>query len=54
MAEYSVDYLKRLRAAIEDFEVAFEEWMDTPVEGLFAAECGHGLSPPAMRSMRSR
>jgi hypothetical protein len=33
VAEYSVDYLKRLKAAIEDFEVAFEEWMGTQVEG---------------------
>ena len=33
MAEYGVDYLRRLKAAVEDFEVAFEAWMDTQVEG---------------------
>lgn len=33
MAEYSVDYLKRLKAAIEGFEAAFEEWMGTQREG---------------------
>ena len=33
MAQYSVDYLKRLKVAIEDFEVAFEAWMGTQVEG---------------------
>ena len=33
MADYSIDYLKRLKAAIEDFEGAFEAWMATQVEG---------------------
>lgn len=32
MATYSVDYLKRLQVAIEEFEQAFEAWMETQVE----------------------
>lgn len=32
MADYSIDYLRRLKGAIEDFELAFEEWMETQVE----------------------
>ncbi|QDO89448.1 hypothetical protein FNH13_14835 [Ornithinimicrobium ciconiae] len=32
MANYSVDYLKRLNACVIDFESAFETWMDTQVE----------------------
>lgn len=32
MADYSADYLRRLSAAIEEFLVAFEEWMGTQVE----------------------
>ena len=32
MATYSVDYLKRLHAAVEDFEEAFDKWMETQVE----------------------
>lgn len=32
MATYSVDYLKRLHVAIEEFERAFEAWMETQVE----------------------
>ncbi len=32
MARYSADYLKRLLAAVEDFERAFEAWIHTQVE----------------------
>lgn len=32
MAAYSVDYLNRLYSAVEEFERAFERWMDTQVE----------------------
>lgn len=32
MAKYSVDYLRRLHVAIEEFERVFEKWMDTQVE----------------------
>lgn len=32
MATYSVDYLKRLHLAIEEFERDFEAWMETQVE----------------------
>lgn len=32
MATYSVDYLKRLLNAVEEFEQAFEGWMGTQVE----------------------
>lgn len=32
MAVYSADYLRRLLAAVEDFERAFEAWMVTQVE----------------------
>jgi len=32
MAVYSADYLRRLLAAVEDFERAFEAWMITQVE----------------------
>lgn len=32
MAEYSVDYLTRLDSWVDDFECAFEAWMDTQVE----------------------
>lgn len=32
MADYSADYLRRLRAAIEAFESAFEAWADTQLE----------------------
>jgi hypothetical protein len=32
MAIYSVDYLRRLNAAVEEFEQAFNEWMHTQVE----------------------
>ncbi|TFD79234.1 TIGR02391 family protein [Cryobacterium fucosi] len=33
MSEYSVDYLNRLLEAVNRFEKAFDEWMDTQVEG---------------------
>jgi hypothetical protein len=33
MATYSADYLRRLLAAVEDFERAFESWLETQVEG---------------------
>ncbi len=32
MSQYGVDYLQRLRAAVEKFEGAFNSWMDTQVE----------------------
>lgn len=32
MNDYSIDYLKRLRDAVERFEVAFTAWMSTQVE----------------------
>ena len=32
MADYSVDYLRRLRAAVEEFETAFEAWAATQNE----------------------
>ena len=32
MSQYGVDYLQRLRAAVEKFEGAFNAWMDTQVE----------------------
>lgn len=32
MSQYGVDYLQRLRAAIEQFEEAFSAWMSTQVE----------------------
>lgn len=32
MSQYGVDYLQRLRAAVEKFEEAFNAWMDTQVE----------------------
>ncbi|GFZ82698.1 TIGR02391 family protein [Nesterenkonia alkaliphila] len=32
MSEYGVDYLRRLREAVEKFESAFEAWMHTQVE----------------------
>lgn len=32
MADYGVDYLNRLMAAVERFEAAFEDWMSTQVE----------------------
>ncbi|MET7636780.1 TIGR02391 family protein [Streptomyces sp. NPDC001773] len=32
MATYSADYLKRLLAAVEEFEQAFGQWMETQVE----------------------
>lgn len=32
MVTYGVDYLKRLHAAVEDFEAAFGKWMETQVE----------------------
>lgn len=32
MTTYSVDYLRRLFAAVEDFEAAFEAWMTTQVD----------------------
>ena len=32
MSQYGVDYLQRLRAAVEKFEEAFDAWMSTQVE----------------------
>lgn len=32
MADYSVDYLQRLRDAVSEFESAFADWMQTQVE----------------------
>lgn len=32
MADYSVDYLKRLKVAVVEFERAFEAWMETQNE----------------------
>ncbi|UUE19391.1 TIGR02391 family protein [Microbacterium sp. J1-1] len=32
MTAYGADYLRRLMAAVEDFEQAFEAWMETQVE----------------------
>lgn len=32
MAAYGVDYLRRLQMAVEEFETAFERWMETQVE----------------------
>jgi hypothetical protein len=32
MADYSADYLERLLQSLEDFEDAFERWMETQVE----------------------
>jgi hypothetical protein len=32
VATYSVDYLRRLLTAVEEFELAFEAWMQTQVE----------------------
>jgi hypothetical protein len=32
MANHSVDYLRRLRDAVDDFTTAFEDWMKTQVE----------------------
>lgn len=32
MSQYGVDYLRRLRAAVEKFEEAFDAWMSTQVE----------------------
>lgn len=43
MANYSVDYLKRLNAYVIDFESAFETWMDTQVESDHLSS--RGLSP---------
>jgi hypothetical protein len=39
MANHSVDYLRRLRDAVDDFTTAFEDWMKTQVESdhLFVA-----------------
>jgi Protein of unknown function (Hypoth_ymh) len=49
VATYSADYLKRLLAAMEKFEQAFERWMETQVEsdllrsrGLFPTVWGKG------------
>ncbi|GAB4062480.1 hypothetical protein GCM10028777_02360 [Angustibacter speluncae] len=33
MSTYSADYLNRLLAAVEEFERAFEAWLETQVEG---------------------
>lgn len=33
MATYSADYLRRLLAAVQEFERAFEAWLETQVEG---------------------
>lgn len=33
MATYGADYLKRLQTAVSDFEIAFDSWMQTQVEG---------------------
>lgn len=32
MADHNVDYLRRLRAAVDDFSAAFDDWMATQVE----------------------
>ena len=32
MVEYSTDYLQRLMGSVDDFEVAFERWIQTQVE----------------------
>lgn len=43
MATYGKEYLERLQAAIDDFGVAFERWMETQVESDHMAS--HGLFP---------
>lgn len=41
-SEYGEDYLRRLRGAIESFEVAFDAWMETQVESNLMSTRGLG------------
>jgi hypothetical protein len=43
MATYGADYLRRLLAAVKEFEDAFESWMETQVEGDHMSS--HGMFP---------
>lgn len=40
MADYSAEYLRRLVEVVGEFEVAFESWMETQVEGDVSASRG--------------
>lgn len=62
MADYSIDYLNRLKVAIDDFADAFDAWMETQVEsdhmgsrGMFPTVWAkQDADPIAIRSLELR
>jgi hypothetical protein len=59
MATYGADYLRRLLTAVEEFERAFESWMETQVEGDHLSSRGtfppvwprEGVTPAKVRTL---